>query len=89
MIPSSFVIRALTQHGRRYECTNCGEQMFVQYESGLCPLCYNGRRPLRGVPSVRDVPHVLALVGVLDDPMLDAFDEGGVHLRQRSHVVGS
>lgn len=89
MIPSSFVIRALAQHGRRYECTNCGEQMFVQYESGLCPLCYNGRRPLRGADSAREVPHVLALVGVLDDPMLDALDEGGKHAGRRSQLVGN
>jgi hypothetical protein len=76
LIPSSFVVRALTARGRRYACTNCGEQMFVQYESGLCPLCYNGRRPLRGTGAVREVPHALALAGVLDDPMLD---ELGAH----------
>ena len=67
LIPSSFVVRALSAEGRRYTCTNCGEQMFVQFESGLCPLCYNGRRPLRGAGSVREVPHALALAGVLDD----------------------
>jgi hypothetical protein len=67
LIPSSFVVRALTAQGRRYECSNCGEQMFVQFESGLCPHCYNGRRPLRGSEAVREVPHALALAGVLDD----------------------
>jgi hypothetical protein len=75
LIPSSFVVRALTSQGRRYACSNCGEQMFVQYDSGLCPLCYNGRRPLRGGPVVREVPHALALAGVLDDPMLDGLED--------------
>ena len=77
LIPSSFVVRALTSQGRRYECSNCGEQMFVKFESGLCPLCFNGRRPLRGLElgAVREVPHALALAGVLDDPMLDELDE--------------
>ena len=85
LIPSSFVVRALTSQGRRYACTNCGEQMFVQYDSGLCPLCYNGRRPLRGSPVVREVPHALALAGVLDDPMLEGLeDEHGGH-RARPH----
>lgn len=74
MLPSSFVIRSLLQHGRRYACTNCGEQMFVRYESGLCPLCFNGRRPLRGVEPRREVPHALALVGVLDDPTLEELE---------------
>jgi hypothetical protein len=74
MIPSSFVVRALSSQGRRYACANCGEQMFVQFESGLCPLCYNGRRPLRGGSALREVPHALALAGVLDDPMLDELE---------------
>jgi hypothetical protein len=67
LIPSSFVVRALTAQGRRYECANCGEQMFVQFDSGLCPHCYNGRRPLRGSETPREVPHALALAGVLDE----------------------
>jgi hypothetical protein len=49
--------------------------MFVQYDSGLCPLCYNGRRPLRARPAVREVPHALALAGVLDDPMLEGLED--------------
>lgn len=86
MIPSSFVVRALSSEGRRYACANCGEQMFVQYESGLCPLCYNGRRPLRGVASVREVPQALALAGVLDDPILDELeDERGACRHRRPH----
>lgn len=79
LIPSSFVIRALAHQGRRYACTNCAEQMFVQYESGLCPLCYNGRRPLRGAQAVREVPHALALAGVLDDPLLDELESECAH----------
>jgi hypothetical protein len=85
MIPSSFVVRALTSQGRRYACSNCGEQMFVQFESGLCPLCYNGRRPLRGVQAVREVPHALALAGVLDDPTLDEFEDERASCHERPH----
>jgi hypothetical protein len=82
LIPSSFVVRALTAQGQRFACTNCGEQMFVRYESGLCPLCYNGRRPLLGIGAVREVPQALALAGVLDDPMLEELeDEPFVHER--------
>jgi hypothetical protein len=71
LIPSSFVIRALAQTGRRFACKNCNEQMFVQYESGLCPLCYNGRRQLHDHGPVHEVPHALALAGVLDDPSVE------------------
>jgi hypothetical protein len=89
MIPSSFVVRALAHQGQRYACANCGEQMFVRYDSGLCPLCYNGRRPLRGVSSLREVPHSLALAGVLDDPMLDELenDERSLHTRPHSFAA--
>jgi hypothetical protein len=79
LIPSSFVVRALTAQGQRFACTNCAEQMFVRYESGLCPLCYNGRRPLRASQRVREVPHALALAGVLDDPMLDELGDEHAH----------
>ncbi len=89
LIPSSFVVRALTSQGRRYACTNCGEQMFVQYESGLCPLCYNGRRPLRGVATLREVPAALALAGVLDDPMLEELEDEHAHCaHERPHGYG-
>jgi len=72
LIPSAFVVRALTRGGRRYHCTNCGERMFVKYESGLCPLCYNGRRPWAvSDESGRSVPDHMALVGVLDDPTVE------------------
>ena len=76
MIPSSFVIRALAHHGRRFECKNCGEQMFVQYESGLCPLCFNGRRAIDYPGVRREVPASLVLAGVLDDPLLEDHDPG-------------
>jgi hypothetical protein len=89
MIPSSFVVRALTSQGRRYACTNCGEQMFVKFESGLCPLCFNGRRPLRraGSEPVREVPHALALAGVLDDPLLEGFDELQPYAHAHDHAA--
>ncbi len=86
MIPSSFVIRALAHQGRRYECRNCHEQMFVQYESGLCPLCYNGRRPLRFSEAAREVPHALALAGVLDDPLLEEIEEPALARCAHSHA---
>jgi hypothetical protein len=66
LIPSSFVVRALTAQGQRFACANCGEQMFVRYESGLCPHCYNGRRPLRGSETAREVPMSFALAGIDD-----------------------
>jgi hypothetical protein len=89
LIPSSFVVRALCAQGRRYACTNCGEQMFVQYESGLCPLCFNGRRPLRGTGALREVPHALALAGVMDDPSLDELDDAERWAHAQGHVFAS
>lgn len=71
LIPSSFLVRALAFQGRRYNCRNCGELMFVRYESGLCPLCYNEQKPWKLPEDVTEVPHELALVGVLDDPVVD------------------
>ena len=47
MIHSGFLIQALRRGGAVHRCINCGERMFVKYASGLCPLCYNGRRELR------------------------------------------
>ena len=76
MIPSSFVIRALAHHGRRVECKNCGEQMFVRYESGLCPLCFNGRRAVAFVGPHRELAASLVLAGVLDDPLLEELEPG-------------
>jgi len=71
LIPSSFLVRALAREGRRYTCRNCGEAMFVRYESGLCPLCFNGRRELTLPEPVRQVPDAVVLAGVLDDPSIE------------------
>ena len=75
MIPSSMVVRALAGEGARFHCENCGDTMFVRYASGLCPLCFNGRRAWTGAEMLREVPEGLALVGVLDDPALEEFSE--------------
>jgi len=73
LIPSSFVIRALARAGRRYHCRCCGERMFVRFESGLCPLCFNGRSGLEPPEEpLRPVPGHMALAGVLDDPQVEA-----------------
>jgi hypothetical protein len=74
LIPSSFVIRALAKQGSRYHCGNCGDLMFVRYESGLCPLCYNDRRPVNLEESVREVPAEMVLAGILDDPALETLE---------------
>lgn len=72
LIPSPFLIRALAAQGRRYECEHCGDTMFVRYESGLCPLCFNGRHGALAASGVaRSVPEHLVLAGVLDDPSLE------------------
>jgi hypothetical protein len=71
LIPSSFLVRALTRGGRRYACRNCREPMFVRYESGLCPHCFNGRRELTLAEPARQVPEGRALAGVLDDPAIE------------------
>jgi hypothetical protein len=70
-IPSSFLVRALATRGRRHHCANCGEVMFVRYASGLCPLCFNGRRHVALPEPVYEVPPERALVGVLDDPAVE------------------
>jgi len=71
MIPGSWLVRALGERGDVYECRNCGDRMFVQYASELCPLCFNGRRAYNLVDAVHQVPDGGALVGVLDDPALE------------------
>ena len=75
MIPSGFVVQALRRGGAVFRCDNCGERMFVKYASGLCPLCYNGRRALR----VEEPAHVVSdehvLAGVLDDPAIEVVPE--------------
>ncbi len=76
VIPGGFLIRALAVEGPSYDCTECGERMFVQSTSGLCPLCWNGRGPRRQVVAgpVRLVPSAVALAGVLDDPSIEQID---------------
>lgn len=73
VIPGGFLIRALADHGPSYGCSDCGERMFVQSGSGLCPQCFNGRGPRREIVSgpVRMVPAPLVLAGVLDDPAIE------------------
>ena len=41
VLSSSHVVRALDLHGPRYQCGGCGSKMFVRYDSGLCPRCFN------------------------------------------------
>ena len=77
LIPSSFVVRALVNEGPRFHCGNCGDVMFVRGASGLCPLCYNDRKPWSGAVDRREVPLSLALAGVLDDPALEDMEYGG------------
>jgi len=44
VLSSSHVVRALELYGPRYTCGECGSKMFVRYDSGLCPRCFNGHR---------------------------------------------
>lgn len=74
LLPGAFIVRALALQGRRYTCQNCGETMFVRYGSGLCPLCYNGRRPLLSPLDAEPtaVPEHMVLAGILDDLTLES-----------------
>lgn len=74
VIPSAWLVHALGRSGRRYECRSCGERMFVVYESGLCPLCFNGRSP--DAQGVRHVPPEQALVGVPDELAIEGPGTG-------------
>ena len=40
--------------------------MFVRYASGLCPLCFNGRKRWTASDEPREVPHDLVFEGLLD-----------------------
>ena len=71
MLPSAFLVRALARGRHAFHCRNCGERMFVQYESGLCPLCYNGQSALHLPEVPHPVPDSHALAGVLDDPTVE------------------
>ena len=66
LIPSSFVVQALCHDGRRFHCGNCGDVMFVRYASGLCPLCFNGRKRWNASEEPREVPHAFLFDGLLD-----------------------
>lgn len=76
-IHSGFLIKALRRGGPVHRCVNCGERMFVKYASGLCPLCYNGRRELRIEEAVHTAPEENVLAGVLDDPAIEVVPEPG------------
>jgi hypothetical protein len=77
MIHSGFLIRTLRRRGAMHHCVNCGERMFVKYASGLCPLCYNGRRELRFSQPVRFARDEVVLAGILDDPAIEELPEDG------------
>ena len=47
----------------------------MKYESGLCPLCFNGRRELHFEEPVHLVGDGNALAGVLDDPAIEIAPE--------------
>jgi len=68
-LSSTWVVWALLREGPIHYCSNCSERMFVRYDSGLCPLCWNGARELLVAPI--PVPHEHALVGILDDPAIE------------------
>ena len=76
-IHSGFLVQALRRGGATHRCINCGGRMFVKYASGLCPLCYNGRRELSLEEPLRVVRDELALAGVLDDPAIERAPEPG------------
>jgi rubrerythrin len=77
MIHSGLLIQALRRGGAVHRCTNCGERMFVKYASGLCPLCYNGRRELRLDEPVHVAADQNVLAGVLDDPAIEVVPDEG------------
>ena len=77
MIHNGFLIQSLRRRGAVHRCINCGERMFVKYASGLCPLCYNGRRELHLDEAVYVAPDDYVLAGVLDDPAIEMVPEEG------------
>ncbi len=76
LIPSTFVVRALARQGPRFHCSNCGDVMFVCGATGLCPMCFNHRKPWNRSSTGREVPHEMALAGVLDDPAIEKKARG-------------
>ena len=77
LIHSGFLIQALRRGGAVHHCISCGERMFVKYASGLCPLCYNGRRELRLDEPVHVAADEIVLAGVLDDPAIEVVPDEG------------
>ena len=77
MIHSGFLIQSLRRRGAVHRCINCGERMFVKYASGLCPLCYNGRRELHLDEPVHLAPDEIVLAGILDDPAIELVPDEG------------
>jgi hypothetical protein len=74
LLPSSFVVRALVSEGPRFHCGNCGDVMFVRGASGLCPLCFNDRKPWSASLDQREVPSGMVLAGILDDPSIEDLE---------------
>jgi hypothetical protein len=71
LLSGAYVIRALGLYGPRYECADCGSTMFVRYESGLCPLCFNGQRAKHTESVVREVLLELEEFDAAEDPALN------------------
>jgi hypothetical protein len=55
LLSGAYVIRALGLYGPKFECGDCGATMFVRYESGLCPHCFNGQRAQHTESVVREI----------------------------------
>ena len=69
-LSSTWVVWALAREDPIHYCKNCSERMFVRYQSGLCPLCWNG--PHTAADMTTPVPHERVLAGVLDDLAIEA-----------------
>ena len=69
LIPNAELIASLLRKGAVHHCENCGARMFVQMKSGLCPVCWNGHRPVENEPL--HVDDELALAGILDETDID------------------
>ncbi len=69
LLSGASIVRALALAGRRYACRSCGGTMFVRYESGLCPHCYNDQ---------------LEVHDLVDEwvPELSPVGEHGTHLQR-------
>ena len=87
-IPNDAVVRALRQGGAVFECESCGERMFVRSNSGLCPMCWNGRRPIAMEEPARPVAEGMCLAGILDDPAIESEPPGSVPLLETDPTLG-